>query len=458
VNLDMTTTNGTGHYLAAHESFARGRAGDPDWLTGLRRAGMEHFAELGFPTTRQEAWRYTNVAPITATPFHVAGGVRPPAPPAQVGRAAIGSSGGARLVFWNGHFAPDLSTRRELPRGVRVTSLAAVLADEPGLVEPHLARLAPLDLNGFAALGAAFLADGAFVHLPAGSVVPDPIELLFLSSSSAEDLAAFPRVLVVADENSQAEIVEVHAGYSIESTGARSLTDATTEIALGDGARLVHHRVLRGGADGAHVATTQVVQGRDSEYRSFSLVLDAKMARHDLRVRFDAEGASCSLDGLYLVHDGQLVDNHTLIDHARPHGTSRELYKGILSGRARAVFNGRVIVREDAQKSDAQQTNRNLLLSERAEIDTKPELEIFADDVKCTHGAAIGPPDPGMIFYLQSRGIAEDAARHMLTQGFADEVLARIPRATLRASLESLVNTRIAESTTGEIRSREVLQ
>jgi len=448
----------TDHYLAQHESFARSRAGDPGWLNGLRRTGAERFAELGFPTTKQEAWKYTNVAPITATPFHIPDGTGALGSPSDVGRAALGPSGGTRLVFVNGRFAPGLSTRLDLPGEVRATSLAAVLADEPGLVEPYLARLAPLDLNGFAALGAAFLADGAFVHLPAGSVVPDPIELLFLSSASREDLAAFPRVLVVAGENSHAEIVELHSGISTGASAARSLTDATAEIVLGDGARLVHHRILRDGARGSHVATTQVVQGRDSEYASLSVVLDAQVARHDLRVLFDAEGASCSLDGLYLVHDGQLVDSHTLIDHARPHGTSRELYKGILGGRARAVFNGRVVVRENAQKSDAQQTNRNLLLSERAEIDSKPELEIFADDVKCTHGAAIGPPDPGMIFYLQSRGIAADAARRMLTQGFAAEILARIRRPALQASLESMVKARIAESNAMDFRARELLQ
>jgi Fe-S cluster assembly protein SufD len=442
----MTRANGTDHYLAAHEKFARSRTGDPDWLTGLRTTGAERFAELGFPTTEQEAWKYTNVAPITAAPFHVVAGNGASVPPSAVGRAALGPSDGTRLVFVNGRFAPGLSTRLDLPDGVRATSLAAVLADEPGLVEAHLARLAPLDLNGFTALGAAFLADGAFVQLPAGSVVRDPIELLFLSASSREDLAAFPRVLVVAGENSHAEIVEVHSGISAGGSEVRSLTDATTEIVLGERARLVHHRVLRAGAGGSHIATTQVVQGRDSDYASFSLVLDAQVARHDLRVLLDGEGASCSLDGLYLVNEGQLVDSHTLIDHARPHGTSRELYKGVLGGRARAVFNGRVVVREDAQKSDAQQTNRNLLLSERAEIDTKPELEIFADDVKCSHGAAIGPPDPAMVFYLESRGIAEDAARRMLTQGFAAEVLLRIPRPTLRTRLESLVNARIAET------------
>ena len=220
-------TQMTDHYLAQHESFARSRAGDPGWLNGLRRTGAERFAELGFPTTKQEAWKYTNVAPITATPFHIPDGTGALGSPSDVGRAALGPSGGTRLVFVNGRFAPGLSTRLDLPGGVRATSLAAVLADEPGLVEPYLARLAPLDLNGFAALGAAFLADGAFVHLPAGSVVPDPIELLFLSSASREDLAAFPRVLVVAGENSHAEIVELHSGIS---TGA-SAGLATSAVA-----------------------------------------------------------------------------------------------------------------------------------------------------------------------------------------------------------------------------------
>ena len=398
----------------------------------MREAAISRFAEIGFPTTRDEDWKYTNVARVVGIPFRPAFELRSDGrDAAAVAARQLGEPAWPRLVFLNGRFAPELSGVTGLSVGVRVESLAAKLSDDGEDVRRNLTRYARYDANGFAALSAAFFEDGAFVSLPERVELDVPIELLFVSAATAGEVATYPRVLVICGRQSRCALIETHV-----SLGGATLANAVAEVVLGEDAELEHVRVVREARGAAHVATTEVVQGRDSRYTSRSFALDCGFFRHNLNVRLDGPGAQCTLDGLYLADADDFVDNHTAIDHAAPHGTSRELYKGVLSGRARAVFNGKVVVRAGAQKTDAQQTNKNLLLSGTAEIDTKPELQISADDVKCAHGAAIGQLDPEMVFYLKSRGIGEAGARRLLTHGFGVDVIRRVSVEALRTKLE----------------------
>jgi Fe-S cluster assembly protein SufD len=430
--------SGTERFVADYRRFAAHEASaPPGWLGTLRETAIARFAEKGFPTTREEDWKYTSVAKLIDLPFE---------PVFEAGASSgadvprlLGDGASARLVFVNGRFAADASLAVGLPAGVRVRSLAAAVREGDASVERHLTRHALLDRNGFTALSTAFLADGAIVELADRAILDRPIEIVFASDGHGGERIAHPRVLVVCGREAEAALLESYVSID----GAPTLTNAVAEIVLTEGSRLAHARVVLDGARGAHVGTTSVVQGRDSRYGSTTLALRAAFLRHELDVRIDGEGAQCSLDGLYLAGGGDFVDNHTSIEHAVPHGTSRELYKGVLGGRARGVFNGKVIVRPYAQKSDAQQTNRNLLLSARAEIDSKPELQILADDVKCAHGAAIGQPDPEAVFYLKSRGIGDVAGRKLLTRGFVDEIGQRIVPQAVRTALEGAVFERL---------------
>lgn len=428
-------------YVADFRRFAERRGREvPPWVRPIREAAISRFAEIGFPSAREEDWKYTNVARLMSVPFRSA--LEPEDGAVDVRSLGPGVAGavGARLVFVNGRFSAALSDPSRLPQGTVVQSLAEAWSGGGQAVEEHLARHASFDRNGFTALSTAFLADGALVSLLDRAVVEEPIEIVFLASATRAEVLSHPRLLVVCGRESRATLVETHLSRG----DGQTLTNAVVEVVLADGARLDHVRVVRQDGRAAHVATTEVLQERDSRYGSAVFVLRCGFLRHNLNVRLGGQGAECSLDGLYLAAGEEFVDNHTAIDHAVPHGTSRELYKGILAGRAKAVFNGKVIVRRDAQKSDAQQTNKNLLLSEHAEIDTKPELQIFADDVKCAHGAAIGQLDPDALFYLKSRGIGDTAGRRLLTYGFGGDMIRRLPAGDrLRASLERALLERL---------------
>jgi Fe-S cluster assembly protein SufD len=431
--------NAAEHFVGDFRRFASRSAGRaPDWLADVRAAAIARFAEIGFPTTREEDWKYTNVSPVVKPAFQPAFEVED-APAPEATTVLLGDRAACRLVFVNGRFVAGASALPALPSGVRVKSLAAALRDGGDAVGRHLARHARFDQNGFTALSTAFLEDGAFVELADGSGVEEPIEIVFVSSARRGEVAVYPRLLVVGGRDSRASLVE----RFVSDSPATTLSSPVAEIVLGDGARIFHVRVVSEGPRAAHVATTQVLAGRNARYSSSAWTLGAAFSRHNLQVRLDGEGAECSLDGLYVGSGAEFVDNHTAIDHAVPHGTSRELYKGVLGGRARAVFNGKVIVRPNAQRSDAQQTNKNLLLSRTAEIDSKPELQIFADDVKCTHGAAIGQLDPEALFYLESRGIGAQAGRRLLTRGFANELLQRIESEPVRSALEPALFERV---------------
>ena len=404
----------------------------PPPVVALRDRGFARFSTLGFPTTKLERWRFTNVAPIADTDFALA-------EPADVEPSAVepyelhGVSG-TRVVLVNGRFSPGLSRQQGLPTGVEVRSLAEVLANDPGTLEPHLGRLAVFDSHAFTALNTALLHDGVVVRIPDGAVVEQPIHVLFVTTAENNRMS-HPRMLVVAGEHSQVQLVESYAGLG----DARYFTNAVTEVVCGAGAVIDHYKLLRDSVQAFHIGSMHIRLARSANFSSHSITLGGALVRNDVEAELDGEGVECTLNGLYLADAHRLVDNHTTIRHAQPHCASHELYKGILDGAAHAVFNGKIIVAIDAQKTDAKQTNKALLLSEDARINTKPELEIFADDVRCTHGATVGQLDEDALFYLRTRGLAADQARSVLIHAFASDLLNRIAIEPIRAQLDALL-------------------
>lgn len=411
----------------------------PSWVPALRQSAMTLFAELGFPSTREEEWKYTNVAPIAKIPFklgqyHLNGITR-----RGLDRLPFGNLNCPRLVFINGLFSAKLSRLAKLPRGVQVKSLAEALQSEPELVEAHLGRYARSDDHAFNALNTAFLRDGAFIYVPQGVTVPVPLHLLFLSAGEAEPTVSHPRNLIIAESSSQVSIVEHYAGLH----RGVYFTNPVTEMVVGENSSVRHYKIQNEETQAFHVATVQAYAKRSGNYLSHSISLGGGLVRNNLTAVLDGEGADCLLYGLYLLQGRQHLDNHTGIEHARPHCTSREVYKGILEGRSRGVFHGRILVRPHAQKTDSKQTNKNLLLSDDALVNTTPQLEIYADDVKCTHGATIGQLDKDALFYLRSRGIAQDAARSILIYAFASEIVRRIEAAAVQSEMDRFLFERL---------------
>jgi Fe-S cluster assembly protein SufD len=417
--------------------------GGPRWLQDLRDRGAARFAALGFPTVRDEEWRFTNVAPVTTGEFRDADGTA--AVSEQQLTDLLYGDAPFRLVVVNGRYRPELSRVHGLPGQVRVGSLAGVisgdLAADSEIVQRYLGQLADLNVRAFDALNTARLDDGAFVHIPDGAAVAAPLQVMFVSTgeSAGEATVSHPRLLVVVGSQAQVKLVETYVGW-----GGRYFTNAVTEIFVGENSVLDHYKVQEDSVDAFHIASMHVHASRSANFSSHSFALGGKLVRNDAVAILDGEGAECTLNGLYLADGDRLVDNHTTIDHAKPHCPSHEVYKGILGGRARAVFNGKIIVRPDAQKTNAKQTNRALLLSDSASINTKPQLEIFADDVKCTHGAAIGQIDEDAIFYLRARGLTLAEARDMLIHAFAGEILDRVQIEPLKRALETELYAQLA--------------
>jgi Fe-S cluster assembly protein SufD len=399
----------------------------------LRKAALKRFTELGFPTLRHEDWRFTNVAPIAKIPFKLAGaGDARSITLKMLEQAGFYVGGAHRLVFVNGFFAPHLSAVQALPAGIIVASLAEALKTRPNEVEAQLAKYAKFQDHAFASLNTAFLRDGAFISIPRGKVVDEPIYLLFLATNDGEGSVAHPRNLIIAGESSQAKIVESYAGLEDEVY----FTNAVTEVVAGENSVIDHYKLQRESREAFHIATLQVQQSRSSNFSTHYIGLGGALVRNEVRVVLDDEGCTSTINGLYMASGRQHMDNHTVLDHAKPHCASHELYKGILDGRAHGVFNGKIFVHQDAQKTDAKQTNQTLLLSEDAVINTKPQLEIYADDVKCTHGATVGQLDEEGIFYLRTRGIGLEQARSLLTYAFANDIVDRIKIEPLRTQLE----------------------
>jgi Fe-S cluster assembly protein SufD len=426
-----------------HPWVASGRpTGGPRWLQDLREKAAARFSALGFPSVREEEWRFTNVAPIASRDFRRADTTAPAA--ALVDAIPFGDAAN-RIVVVNGRFSNELSRLSSVPAGLRAGSLASFvnggLQADSEFAQRYLGQLADFNDRAFAALNTAFVDDGAYLYIPDKLAVSEPLHILFLSASTPGAPAAIshPRCLVVAGDGSQARIVETYAGNDSE-----YFTNAVTEVFAGENAVLDHYKVQQESVAAFHIASMHVHAARSATFSSHSFSLGGRLVRNDVMAILDGEGAEVTLNGLYLADGDRLVDNHTTIDHARPHCPSHEVYKGILGGRARAVFNGKIIVRQDAQKTDAKQTNRALLLSDGALINTKPQLEIFADDVKCTHGAAIGQLDDDAIFYLRARGLTYFEARDMLIHAFAGEILDRVQVEPLKAALESELYAQLA--------------
>ncbi|MDO8462375.1 MAG: Fe-S cluster assembly protein SufD [Deltaproteobacteria bacterium] len=410
---------------------------EPLWLRKHREQAFSQFSQTGFPTTNDEEWRTTSVEPIATTSFQPASennGYK--IEKQELESLSLGTPDEKRLVFINGFFAPKLSSLENLPSGLILKNLAEALRSEPDLVEKYLFRQTD-EKAPFTALNAAFVKDGAFVFIPKGQTVISPIHLLFISTVDGTVTVSHPRNLIIAEEGSQATIVESYWGRG------KYFTNAVTEIVVGDNASLDHIKIQTESEEAFHIATIQSQQGRASRFSSHSTSFGGRLARNDINSVLAAEGSECALNGLYMAGLHQQIDNHTTVDHAQPNSISRELYKGILSGEATGVFNGKIIVRQDAQKTDASQTNKNLLLSKEALINTKPQLEIFANDVKCRHGATIGQLDENAIFYLRSRGLGEKEARSFLTYAFASEMFNSLKITPLKRRLERLVQTRL---------------
>jgi len=413
---------------------------DLPWLARLRKDALDQFAQRGFPTRRDEDWKYTSVAALEQADVHVtAHGRAGSHAAAQVlaNRCELAGDVGHVLVFHDGRYAPWLSAVGRLPSGARLASLADALEAAPEALQPYLVQ--ETHASAFGALNAAFMADGAFLHLQRGTVLEAPVHLLFISTQPG--CTHHVRNVIVAEAGAQATVIEHYAGVD----GAAYFNNVVTRIVAAENAAITHHKLQQEGGGAFHVAGIEVAQQRDSRLASCSIAFGAALARTDIATAFEGRGCEASLDGLYLAGGTQHVDHHTRIDHRQPHGTSREHYRGVLGGEARAVFNGKVIVRPGAQKTDACQTNHNLLLSRDAEVDTKPELEIYADDVKCNHGATVGQLDEAQLFYLRSRGIDAVVARSLLVQAFAQDVIERIRVASLRTRLETILSGRLGE-------------
>jgi Fe-S cluster assembly protein SufD len=433
----------TDRFLATADRFARDlTAESPSWLGETRRKARDRFAEVGLPTTRDEEWKYTSLAPLAAIPFDLdaAAGVD------RVSEEGIapflmGDPSWGRLVFVNGRYSSKLSAVPFLPGGVQIGGLAEAALTDTAPLRQYVAGRIGEEGDGFTALNAALWRDGAFVLVPAGVVLTAPLHLVFVATSPGTATVAHPRNLIVLGRSSQMTVVESYVAIG----GDTYLTNALTDIVVGAGARVDHYKLQHESPRAFHVGRTRVRQERDSRLASCSIAFGGRLVRNDVHVVLNGEGAECALNGLFVIGGEQHSDTHTIVDHVSPRATSRQLYKGVLDGRARGVFNGRIVVRPGAQKTDAHQTNKNLLLADGVEVDSKPQLEIFADDVKCSHGAADGQLAAEAIFYLKSRGFGEAMARALLTYGFAGEVLGRIAEQTVRARLETALTVRLRD-------------
>jgi Fe-S cluster assembly protein SufD len=404
------------------------------WLELVRNSAIDRFEQLGFPTVHAEEWKYTNLAPLAKQSFVPA--TRATNASLDGAQFVYPETATAHLVVVNGFLSEELSVRTGLENAVAIDLLSAVAdARYNKIARNYLARNAGYHNNGLAALNTAFMQSGLFLWIPKNVKIETPIQVTFVTDAEHDDAASFPRLLVVAEENSSATLIESF----VFTRDRQYFTNAIAEVVLKEGARLEHYRMQRESDNAFHTSITSASLGRSASYDTTSINLGGRLSRHDIAVVLDHEGAECRVDGLYLAGADQHTDTHSVIDHQQPHCTSHQLYKGILDGNARAVFNGKIFVREGAQKTDAMQTNKNLLLSPQARVDTKPQLEIYADDVKCAHGAAVGQIDEEELFYLRARGINPELGRNLLTYGFAEEVIGKIKIDSLRSQLDEIV-------------------
>lgn len=410
------------------------RASSIPWLDDLSAKARRQFESVGFPTGTEEEWRFTNIAPILRTQFTLA-----PISESSAGgnirdAFTFGASCAAELVIVNGHYSPALSKIGALPRGVLVGSLAEAIAHNNPTVTKHLGQFTDLSAHPFAALNTAMIRDGAFFYLPKSAIVDGPIHLLFISTENREPTVSHPRTLVVVEENAEVQLVESYVGQS-----GSYWTNAATEILAAKNSRIDHCKLQQESRASYHIANLHVHLESHAQFVSHSATLGGQLTRNDLTVRMAGEYADATLNGLVILSDSQHCDNHTLLDHASPNCPSHELYKHVLADKSSGVFKGKILVRQIAQKTDSKQTSKSLLLSDDATMNSQPALEIYADDVKCTHGSTTGPVDEDMVFYLRTRGVSLDAARHLLTYAFAADVTRRIKVEPVRRRLEDFM-------------------
>jgi Fe-S cluster assembly protein SufD len=428
-------------YQQGFGGFEKSAAGNRlAWLRNLRRDNFARFTEVGIPTTHVEDWRFTNLASLAQTPFRLARDGRDSVSAKSLEKFRIEGSA-AELVFVNGRYASELSSPGKLPSGVEVSNLASEIESQPSALEEWLGRYLNTQRDPFSALNTAFLEDGAFVHVEKGVVLEAPIHLLFVSTSEAGPTMTHPRNLIVAEDQSQVAVVEDYISLpAAPGAEGRLFCNTATELVAGDNAVVSHYMLERENTEAFNISTLRIEQGRNANVASHSVLLGGGIVRNNVHPVLNGEGGDCLINGLFAGTGRQHLDNYMLVEHAKPHCGSRQFYNGILSGRAHGVFHGRIIVHKDAQKTDAKQTNRNLLLSDEAQIDTKPQLEIYADDVRCTHGATIGQIEENALFYLRSRGIEEASARQLLLLAFASECLDRMPEGPARVHIETLIH------------------
>ncbi|HET7586687.1 MAG TPA: Fe-S cluster assembly protein SufD [Gammaproteobacteria bacterium] len=437
--MNAAVAESTQRYLDAWERLEE----RDEQLRELRRTALARFAAHGFPGTRVEEWKYTNLRPLERREFALAQEL--PAALPDAADLPLADANLPTLAFVNGRFAARLSRLTDLSDGVQVRSIAELLDEQPGVLRPYLETAITADKDAatsLAELNAAFFIDGAAVDIGAGARLDKPLHLLFISQRAEASVVSHPRVIVNAGRGSEVSVIEHHVGIG----DAVNFTNSVGEIILQDNAALRHYRVQQECAQSFHISNTRVRQARDSRYIALNIDLGGALVRHDLRTDLEGANAEAILDGLFVLGGRQHCDNHTYVNHVSPQTRSRERYKGILDGRARGVFNGKVHVAPGAQQIDSSQASHNLLLSDNAEIDTKPELEIYADDVKCSHGATVGQLDEAALFYLQSRGLGADEARRLLTTAFAREMLDSVETAPLRNYLEVALETALGGS------------
>ena len=428
------------NYLQEFSAFEKAaESTQPAWLRELRASAFARFCEVGFPTLRTEDWRFTNISAISRAKFRLAAN-RTSELTAKEVQTFHPPEAAAHLVFVNGHFAAKLSSVANVP-GLEVASLAAQLKTNPSALEPHLGRYLNTERDAFAALNTAFLADGAYVHVRKGAAIEQPIYLLFVSAGDQAEEMNHPRNLIVAEPGSQVAVIEDYVSLD----NARGLCNSATELIAGENSNVSHYYLEREHNHAFNISTLRTQQARNANVASHSVLIGGALVRNNVHPVMAGEGADCLINGLFIGRGHQHLDNYMLVEHASAHCASRQFYNGILDDHAHGVFHGRIIVHKDAQKTDAKQTNRNLLLSDNAQIDTKPQLEIFADDVKCTHGATIGQIEENALFYLRSRGIDESSARQMLLLAFASECLDRMKEDAARTFIAKLIHDHVSQ-------------
>ena len=419
------------HYINDFEQLQK----NDNWFSEQRQSALNLFKETGFPSSRLEDWRYTDVRPIAKKNFSNIHQHAISLSTKEVDAVRFQGLDCIELVFINGVFCKEHSQLNDLPANVTIENMADALEKDDALLAKHLTHHADNNVSAFTALNTAFIQHGTYIHVPKNTVIEKPINILYLSKADASPFATHPRNLIIMGEHSEATVIESYIGLD----DGDYFTNAVTEVALSADAILKHYKVQQESLNAYHVGNLNVVHEKNSKLESHSISLGGSLVRNDIHSQLAAEGAEIVMNGLYMTTDKQHVDNHTRVDHLKPNTFSTENYRGILNGKSRAVFNGKVIVHKDAQKIEAHQNNANLLLSNDAEIDTKPELEIYADDVKCSHGATVGQLDQNMLFYLRSRAIDEETARSLLPYAFADELISNISFIPIRNRLERLV-------------------